>query len=244
MNCPSCDARMEKQTFEGNYGRPVPLDMCYSCSVIWFDSAENLQLTPGSVLKLFKLIHEKHALHSKTPDRALQCPRCQRKLKHTHDLLYNVRFSYALCPQNHGRLSTFFQFLREKKFIRDLTTKEIEELKRRIQMVHCSNCGASINLNKDSRCPYCHSAISMLDPQQMEKTVQELRQLEERQATPSRQPSTATNQSKTPTLSAQPQRYHDGVFSSDPFLAADLAEGAIDLVSAGIELMANTFSDS
>ena len=50
-------------------------------------------------------------------------------LVHTGDLQRTTRFFYERCPQNHGRLITFFQFLREKNFVRDLSLKEMEELK-------------------------------------------------------------------------------------------------------------------
>jgi DNA-directed RNA polymerase subunit RPC12/RpoP len=230
---------MEMQTFEGNYGKPVTLDVCSPCGAIWFDGFENLQLTPGSILKLFKLIHEKHALHSKTPDRSLQCPRCQRKLVHTQDLQRTTRFSYELCPQNHGRLSTFFQFLREKQFIRDLTAKEIEELKQRIHMLHCSNCGASINLNTDAHCPYCRSAISMLDPQQMEKTALALQQAEGRRANPDLQKPSVGQELQIDRLFRSRSVYGEQLSLGEHVLI----EGAFDLVSTGVEAAMHFFSD-
>ena len=42
MNCPR---RMDGQTFTGNYGKTVPLDLCHTCHGIWFDKHENLQLS-------------------------------------------------------------------------------------------------------------------------------------------------------------------------------------------------------
>jgi hypothetical protein len=35
------------------------------------------------------------------------------------------RFSYWRCPDEHGRLTPFFQFLREKQFVRSLTPAEL-----------------------------------------------------------------------------------------------------------------------
>lgn len=230
---------MELQTFAGNYGKPVVLDLCFSCSAIWFDGFENLQLTPGSILTLFKLIHEKHALHSKASERALQCPRCQRKLARTGDLQRTTRFFYELCPRDHGRLITFFQFLREKNFIRDLSAKEMEELRQRVQVLHCSNCGAGINLTKHSHCSYCRSPVSMLDPHQMEKTMRELKQLEERRTTPGLRNPSMGQELQIERLSHSCRAGGDALSFSEQLVIQD----ALDLVSSGIEATLHFFSD-
>jgi DNA-directed RNA polymerase subunit RPC12/RpoP len=230
---------METQAFAGNYGKPVVLDVCFSCGAIWFDGLENLQLTPGSILTLFKLIHEKHALHSNAADRTLQCPRCQRKLVHTGDRQRTTRFFYELCPREHGRLITFFQFLREKNFIRDLSAKEMEELRRRVQVLHCSNCGAGIDLTKDSRCSYCRSPVSMLDPQQMEKTMRELHQLEERRTTPGLRTPSVGRELQIERLSRSWRSVGGALSPGEPLVI----QGAFDLVSSGIEAAVHFFSD-
>ena len=50
----------------------------------------------------------------------LPCPRCETVLTLTQDLQHTTRFSYYRCRYGHGRLTPFFQFLREKNFIRPL----------------------------------------------------------------------------------------------------------------------------
>ncbi len=55
------------------------------------------------------------------------------------------------CPGRHGRLITFFNFLREKNFIRPLSAAQIEELRQNVRTVNCSNCGAPIDLAKGRR---------------------------------------------------------------------------------------------
>lgn len=230
---------MEMQTFAGNYGKPLVLDLCFSCSAMWFDDFENLQLTPGSILQLFKLIHEKRATPGNTVDKPLQCPRCQRKLVHTGDLQRTTRFFYELCPQNHGRLITFFQFLREKNFIRDLSQKEMEELKQCVRMLHCSNCGASVDLTKDSHCSYCRSPVSMLDPQQMEKTVRELQQMEDRRTTPGLRGPSIGQELQIARLSHSWSPNRETLSYSDQLVI----EGTFDLVFTGIETTASFLSD-
>ena len=45
--------------------------------------------------------------------------------------------------------------------------------------VNCCNCGASIDLQSNSICPYCHSAISMLDMKQQQQMLAQLKEAAE-----------------------------------------------------------------
>ena len=174
---------MDEQRLEGNYGKVVTLDICYECSGIWFDSHESPQLTPGSILHLFTIIHEKRAAHRNPLVGPMNCPYCRARLVNTSDLQRSTRFHYVGCPQEHGRFITFFQFFREKNFVRSLHAKEINQLKAHVKMTNCSNCGAAVDLEKDSVCTYCRTPISMLDPKQIETTLQELQQAEKKRQT-------------------------------------------------------------
>ena len=87
----------------------------------------------------------------------------------------NTRFEYFRCPNDHGRLTTFFDFLKEKDFVRPLTPQQIAELRKNIQIVNCSNCGAPVDLAKGSDCAHCGSPLSMLDMHQAERLVAQLR---------------------------------------------------------------------
>src|ERR1700721_2729086 len=66
--------------------------------------------------------------------------------------------------------------LTENNFIHRLTPTQIQELRQNVQFVNCSNCGASINLESNSACPYCHSPISMLDMKQPQRMLDQLKQ--------------------------------------------------------------------
>src|SRR6187402_2010925 len=116
---------MTSHTVAGQLGRSVTVDLCDPCQAIWFDPRESLQLTPGATLMLFRLIGEHvakpHALASDTA----KCPRCQSRLRRTQDMQRSTRFEYLRCPHDHGRLTTFFDFLKEKDFIRPLTPAQI-----------------------------------------------------------------------------------------------------------------------
>jgi DNA-directed RNA polymerase subunit RPC12/RpoP len=57
----------------------------------------------------------------------------------------------------------FAEFLREKDFIREPSPQQMAELRRSIQMIRCSSCGAPIDLMHASACAHCGAAVSILD---------------------------------------------------------------------------------
>jgi hypothetical protein len=88
----------------------------------------------------------------------------------------NMPFTYWQCGNEDGHFIGFFEFLKEKNFIHTLSPEQIKELRQNVQFVNCSNCGASINLESNSACPYCHSPISMLDMKQPQRMLEQLQQ--------------------------------------------------------------------
>jgi DNA-directed RNA polymerase subunit RPC12/RpoP len=175
---------METREFERReLGGVVALDFCFACQVVWFDRFEDLQLTPGGVLEVFKLINERRPDERRTLPALLACPRCRARLALTHDLQHTTRFTYFRCEFGHGQLTPFFQFLLEKNFVRPVTGAELADLKAKVQTIQCSNCGAPLDLQHESACRYCGSPISILDPQQVAKTVNDLAVAQARQGT-------------------------------------------------------------
>ena len=136
-------------------------------------STEDLRLAPGAILSLFRLIGEAPPRQTHLTDN-LHCPRCQSRLCDTHDIQRNTRFRYWRCERGHGRFITFFDFLREKDFVRPLTTQQIEELRQQVQSVNCSNCGAPVDLARGSTCTHCGSPLSMLDMHQASRAIETL----------------------------------------------------------------------
>jgi hypothetical protein len=166
---------MHEQSLDGALGRPVVIDLCEPCQSFWFDGRESLQLSPAATLSLFRIIGERAARPQLSDADAAKCPRCKGRLRRTHDMQRATRFEYFKCPNEHGRLISFYEFLKEKDFIKPLTPKQIAELRQNVQMVNCSNCGAPIDLAKAAACGHCGSALSMLDMTQAEKVVAQLR---------------------------------------------------------------------
>jgi hypothetical protein len=178
VNCPRCDKPMEPHTLDGHMGRAIEVDLCDPCQSVWFDTRENLQLTPAATLAMFRIIGEHVSRPSVQDGDVAKCPRCNAQLRRTQDMQRNTRFQYFRCPNHHGRLTTFFDFLKEKDFVKLLTPQQIAELRANLQIINCSNCGAPIELAKASACGHCGSPLSMLDMQQAERTIAQLREAE------------------------------------------------------------------
>jgi hypothetical protein len=165
---------MSQEVVDSRLGTPITVDVCLPCQVFWFDTHNSLNLAPGAVLKLFQIIGQQ----ALTPGSAITneplCPRCNIQLVLTHDFQRNTKFQYLRCPSDHGHLITFVDFLREKDFIRPLSPQQIVELRQSVPSVNCSNCGAPIDLAKNSTCPHCGAPLSMLDLKRAGALVAEL----------------------------------------------------------------------
>lgn len=166
---------MTEHTLGGHMGTSVTIDVCLPCQSFWFDGRESLQLTPASTLTLFRVIGDeaataRHPLPSRTT-----CPRCSLTLIPVEDLQRTTRFRYRRCPKQHGRFITFFDFLREKNFIKPLSADQLAELRAHVQTVNCSNCGAPVDLMNASTCAHCQSPLSMLDLTHAATVVEGLR---------------------------------------------------------------------
>ena len=171
---------MEEAKFDGHHGRSVAIDICHACQSFWFDARESVALTPGSTLALFRVIGEKLTRPQHTDSELAKCPRCKGRLRRTQDRQRATRFEYLNCPNGHGRLISFFDFLREKDFIRPLTPQQIAELRENVASVNCANCGGPVDLNKGAACSHCGTPLSMLDMKQAEKLVAQLQKAEGR----------------------------------------------------------------
>lgn len=163
---------MASQVLSSLAGGTLELDICYRCHGIWFDPQENLKLAPAAVVELFRLLHahrvdERHPLNAK-----LKCPRCHGQLAPGFDVVRSGRYNTYRCPQRHGRFSAFSSFMIEKGFVRQLTAPEIDSLALRVAAIHCTSCGAPVDIRKDHACPHCRSAFSLIDPMAVERAMQ------------------------------------------------------------------------
>jgi hypothetical protein len=175
MICPGCGGAMQRLHLEGKLDRVIDVDHCAACRVIWFDRHEELQLAAPATLNLFEIV-ARPGSPGRPADlsRPLPCPVCGARLVVTHDMQRTTRFTYWRCPAEHGRLISFVDFLRAKDFVRPLTPIELNRLKQAVGTVHCDNCGAPIDLVRDSLCRHCGSPVSILDPTQTARTIAQL----------------------------------------------------------------------
>ena len=203
--------------------RRVSAAFCFACQVIWFDQHDCAQLSPGGVLDVFKALNE-HRIEARNALRTLlDCPRCGARLALTQDLQHTTHFSYYRCPFGHGRLSPFLQFLLEKNFIRPVSGAELAALKTKVRTIQCSNCGAPVDLEHATACAYCHTPISILDPDAVSKEVSAL-------ATAEANRKTVDVDALTDAM-ARLRPQDTGTKATDILLTADLVAVGIGLVA-------------
>jgi hypothetical protein len=170
---------MTEIKLDSRLGMPIICEVCPPCQAFWFDQSRDFQLSPRSTLELMKYIGEHTSTTKPVLRENLMCPQCGETLKLAHDIARNVRFTYWNCPNQHGHFIAFFEFLKEKNFIHPLSPQEIQKLRESVHTVNCSSCGAAIDLQANSACPYCHSPISILDLKQQQQMLAELKQAAE-----------------------------------------------------------------
>ena len=163
---------MQMHALPGNHGHTIELDLCFPCQGMWFDPKENLKLAPSAVAELFRLLHEQRGAAHQPLGNNLDCPRCRGGLTQGFDLVRSGRYITYRCTNGHGRFSLFSSFMVEKGFVRQLTRPEIEDIAKRVAVIHCSSCGAPVDIRKDAACPHCRSAFSLLDPKAVEKALE------------------------------------------------------------------------
>lgn len=163
---------MQVHALPAQYGGTVEIDFCFGCHGIWFDPTENLKLAPEAIATVFKQMHQ-HADAPRTPlATRLGCPTCHGRLVQGFDLVRNGRYITHRCEQRHGRFSSFAAFMIEKGFVRQLTQPEIADIAAKVGVIHCSSCGAPVDLRREDACSHCRSALSLLDPKAVEQALQ------------------------------------------------------------------------
>jgi hypothetical protein len=178
---------MQPRTLARNIGGDLQIDLCHPCHAIWFDRNESLQLAPGAVIDLFRDIHQ-HRDDARRPlAERPQCPHCRTALALTRDVGKAGRFTYYRCPKEHGRLTPFSEFLREKQFVRPLSSAELAHVRAELKTVRCSGCGAPIDLERESKCGFCRAPIAILDPSAVERALKMWSDAEARRARPTRE---------------------------------------------------------
>ena len=193
---------------------------------------ESPQLSPKATLELFRAINDAKAAERRPLPQRMNCPRCDTPLAPTQDLQHTTRFSYYRCVRGHGRLTPFFQFLREKNFIRPIPKEDLERLKSLVRIIRCSSCGAPIDLETSTACEFCRAPIAILDPEAASRAVRELTAAESSAPPPmddaARAAAAVMAAAQFEQALAREQVLRDGGF-------------AVDLVSVGLSALAAAF---
>lgn len=178
--CPACGTPAELVQVEAFYGRQVTIDVCTACGGLWLDGLEGMQPSPGGLLELLRRMDDPELAAAPAPSGPLRCPRCGARLVATEDRQRDTKFAYYRCPKRHGRFMTFFQFVRSRNFVRELTAEELRTLREKVQSVNCSGCGAPVDVRRASVCSHCSLPISTVEPGQIRRAIEEAQLAEEK----------------------------------------------------------------
>jgi Zn-finger nucleic acid-binding protein len=235
--CPGCGAAMLPEFFERVPAGELEIDICYPCCAIWFDHMESAQLAPGGVIALFRKIHEHRADARHALPQRLPCPRCRQPLAMTNDIVKAGRVSYYRCAQNHGRMTTFLHFLREKRFVRDLNAGEIATIKAQLAEVRCSGCGGPVDISRETACGYCRAPLSVLDAEAVEKALKDYADKHQQRTDPARIAAALHD-----ALVVQPARARAREQPATVFQQTDAAWSTADLVLSGISMLVRSLA--
>jgi hypothetical protein len=229
---------MQVQNFEQNYHGVVQVEICFACAGIWFDHLASVQLAPAAVIELFKEINSHQTAARQPMATNLHCPRCAETLAQGSDLSKSGRFSYFRCPRGDGRFTPFFQFLREKQFVRTLTPAELQRVRSQVRQIKCSECGAPVDLEHSTRCEYCHAAISFLDPEAVEKAMRVWSEADNRRhMSPTPQALGEALQRMQLSHGTQASSSWETILTAQQFTGS----GGLDLVAFGVHAIARLF---
>ena len=127
MYCPTCQAKLHKEKFEG-----VEIDHCLTCGGVWLDHGELDRLVDrrDRLVEFTSVDHDSGIHGDNHPKR--HCPHCNKVMKKVDLLEENSGIIYDYCPAcegfwlDQGEIARTKQYLKEKgkgitNFVRSLT---------------------------------------------------------------------------------------------------------------------------
>ena len=106
---------MRVLTLAGHYKKPVDIDICEACTLIWFEGTESIKLAGPGIADLVRAIHETlEKSIGTTLAQHLPCPICTSPLANVFNLSRFGRTQQWQCSQGHGYFQTFVLYLAEK----------------------------------------------------------------------------------------------------------------------------------
>jgi hypothetical protein len=153
---------MRRLLLPGHYGRPVELDLCEGCHLVWFDATETARLSGPALLELIGTMAQAQRLPHVTLRPQAHCTRCSSTLKTVHNQSRWGRSLHLECQRGHGAYQSFAQFLQEKGLLRPMSRVDRAGLLERQGRLDCVNCGAAIAAD-EAHCSHCLSVPSLVD---------------------------------------------------------------------------------
>lgn len=171
--CGHCQTPMLKLGLAAHYNKTVEIDVCESCTLIWFDDTESVRLAGPGLTDLVRIISE--SFNSPRPLQPmplqLPCPICREPLRRVANLSRFGRTSHLECPHKHGFYQTFTLFLAEKGYFRRYTWADIKKITDLGRRISCINCGAELSSKPQDECLYCQSPVGLIDPTRLARAL-------------------------------------------------------------------------
>jgi hypothetical protein len=154
---------MAHLSLQGHSLKPVVVDHCLSCRLVWFDTLESVQLSSLGWIRLLREMQSGLRGEPMAPRPAeLACPVCGSTLKAVHNATRYGRFPALECPRQHGHLHSHSGMLAERGLVRPLLGPERRALATERRTLLCFNCGAASDGSSED-CTYCASPLLVID---------------------------------------------------------------------------------
>jgi hypothetical protein len=163
---------MRVLTLSGHYKKPVDIDICEACTLIWFEGTESIKIAgPG----IADLVHTIHATLEKsigaTLAERLPCPVCTSPLAKVFNISRFGRTQQWQCSQGHGYFQTFVLYLAEKGFVHKMSWADLKQQIGSNRQLFCAGCGAALDDKPHDACPYCQLAVGVIDPARLASAI-------------------------------------------------------------------------
>ncbi len=155
---------MQTLALSSHTGKPVTVNHCPPCRLVWFDPLESVHLDGFGWVQLLRAMELGAQRPLADPNVAQPaCPLCAAPLMRASNQTRFGRFAALECPQRHGHLHSHSGLLAERGLVRPLGVAERRALASEKHALHCLNCGAPAAAGGDDTCRYCKAALVVID---------------------------------------------------------------------------------
>ncbi len=163
IDCPRCRSAMRTLRLPSHRTRPVTVDHCPDCRLVWFDPFESVRLDGYGWVRLLREMEasSKRPLADARVARPA-CPQCATPLNAVRNRSRFGLFASLECPQGHGHLHSHAGLLAERGMVRPLGLAERRALAEEQHALYCLNCGGPAQPG-DEQCSWCGTALVVID---------------------------------------------------------------------------------